>query len=58
MADFVADEVRHVELASRLLVQLGGAAALPFEPEAPEPFEPEPVYEEDLPPRAMRGPMR
>jgi hypothetical protein len=32
-ADFVADEVRHVELASRLLVQFGGAAALPFEPE-------------------------
>lgn len=29
---FVADEVRHVELASRLVMQLGGAAARRFEP--------------------------
>jgi hypothetical protein len=31
-SDFLADEVRHVELASRLLMQLGGAAPRPFEP--------------------------
>jgi hypothetical protein len=30
--DFLADEVRHVELASRLVMQLGGAAPRPFEP--------------------------
>jgi hypothetical protein len=31
-ADFLADEVLHVELASRLLMQLGGAAPRLFEP--------------------------
>ncbi len=31
-ADFLADEVHHVELASRLLMQLGGAAVKTFEP--------------------------
>lgn len=31
-SDFLADEVLHVELASRLLMQLGGAAPRPFEP--------------------------
>jgi hypothetical protein len=30
-SDFVADEVRHVELASRMTMQLGGAAPLPFD---------------------------
>jgi hypothetical protein len=32
-SDFVADEVYHVELASRLLMRMGGAAPKPFEPE-------------------------
>ena len=31
-SDFLADEVYHVELASRLLMQLGGAATKTFEP--------------------------
>jgi hypothetical protein len=31
-SDFLADEVRHVELASRMVMQLGGAAPHPFEP--------------------------
>ncbi|MFI5306995.1 MAG: ferritin-like domain-containing protein [Polyangiales bacterium] len=31
--DFLADEARHVELASRLVMQLGGAALRAFEPE-------------------------
>jgi hypothetical protein len=31
-SDFLADEVHHVELASRLLVQLGGAAPRTFDP--------------------------
>ncbi len=31
-SDFLADEVYHVELASRLLMQLGGAAPRTFEP--------------------------
>ncbi|HEX7479111.1 MAG TPA: ferritin-like domain-containing protein [Polyangiales bacterium] len=30
--DFLADEARHVELASRLVMQLGGAAVRSFEP--------------------------
>jgi hypothetical protein len=32
-SDFVADEVYHVELASRLLMRMGGAAPRPFTPE-------------------------
>lgn len=32
-SDFLADEVYHVELASRLLMQLGGAAPKPFDPD-------------------------
>jgi hypothetical protein len=31
-SDFLADEVKHVELASRLVMQLGGAAPRKFEP--------------------------
>jgi len=31
--DFLADEARHVELASRLVMQLGGAALRSFEPD-------------------------
>jgi hypothetical protein len=31
-SDFLADEVRHVELASRVVMQLGGAAPVPFDP--------------------------
>jgi hypothetical protein len=32
-SDFLADEVRHVELASRVVMQLGGALPRPFEAE-------------------------
>ena len=32
-SDFLADEVRHVELASRMVMQLGGAVPRPFEPD-------------------------
>jgi hypothetical protein len=31
-SDFIADEVKHVELASRVVMRLGGAAARAFEP--------------------------
>jgi len=31
-SDFLADEVKHVELASRVVMQLGGAAPVAFEP--------------------------
>jgi hypothetical protein len=33
-ADFLADEARHVELASRVTMELGGAAARAFDPNA------------------------
>lgn len=33
-ADFLADEARHVELASRVTMELGGAAARTFDPNA------------------------
>lgn len=32
-SDFLADEVRHVELASRMVMQLGGAVPRPFDPD-------------------------
>jgi hypothetical protein len=40
-SDFLADEVLHVELASRLLMRLGGAAPRPFDPArlAPRPSD-------------------
>jgi len=39
-SDFLADEAHHVELASRLLMRLGGAAPRPFEPDRLSPVTP------------------